>query len=571
MNKEKIQILPKLVSNQIAAGEVVERPASVVKELVENSLDAGSQKIEVVIKEGGLVSILVRDDGNGIEKDQLELAVHPHATSKLTSLADLESLDSLGFRGEALASIASVSRFKLQSKVSGASAWEVSVEGSNSDMKSLPTAHPDGTSVWVEQLFFNTPVRRKFLRAATTEFHHIDSLIKRLALSRPDVRFLLKHNEKVVRDYRSVGNVPEKTQLRRISDVMSKNFANKAHYIERDAVGLSLRAWVGSRELASTSSDKQCFFLNGRWVRDKLLSHAVKVALQPHLDEGLYPAYVIFLQCDPATVDVNVHPTKHEVRFREPRLIHDFIQQSLQNLLGAEPTEEVAPEQTNFFYNSQTSEPSPQSVQESSRLYYHQMAVMPNTNRASSGMVTTDVQPEQMASMQVSGFGVQLKKDMLQVIDLKRLVQCWLSVSIANLHEGEALESVPLLMPVRIQHKAAIQLENYVGFLKQLGIVCTLEENETIFVKKIPAKLPVLDVSPFFDALVSALLTQSERLDFEAFTALSVPLLCEHLDVRHCDDAQWQAWFADLPGEDKHRVTRQFSPESLFNEASESA
>jgi DNA mismatch repair protein MutL len=337
----QIHLLPSQLISQIAAGEVVERPASVVKELVENSLDAGASAVRVEVEQGGSKLIRVRDDGNGIHKEDLALAVARHATSKVASLEELERITSMGFRGEALASIAAVSRLTLTSRVRAAeSGWRIS--GSESDDgEPQPAAQPQGTEVEVRDLFYNTPARRKFLRTEKTEFGHIDTLLKRLALSRFDVAFSLTHNR---RDIFSLPAAAEQQEReRRIRELLGAAFLENALFLEQEAVGLRLQGWVASPVFSRSQADMQLFYVNGRAVRDKLITHAVRQAFQDVLFHGRHPAYVLYLELDPRLVDVNVHPAKHEVRFREGRVVHDFIFRSLHRAL-AEPVAGEVPD-----------------------------------------------------------------------------------------------------------------------------------------------------------------------------------------------------------------------------------
>lgn len=334
-----IQILPARLANQIAAGEVVERPASVVKELVENSLDSGATKIELDIEKGGHKRICVRDNGKGINKDELTLALSRHATSKISSLDDLESITSMGFRGEALASISSVSRLALISKPANQSeAWQAQCEGREMQVKITPAAHPDGTSVDVQDLFFNTPARRKFLRTEKTEFSHIDEIMRRIALSRFDVSFTIRHNGKVVRKYPAASN--DNAQLKRIGSICGNDFAQQAMLIESEYQGLKLSGWLATH--SRPHGDLQYFYVNGRMMRDKLINHAIRQAYEGLLEPEQYPAYVLYLQIEPDQVDVNVHPAKHEVRFHQARLVHDFLLQVLKDAL--QQTHESGPD-----------------------------------------------------------------------------------------------------------------------------------------------------------------------------------------------------------------------------------
>tara|TARA_R110001583_G_scaffold92704_4_gene235410 strand:- start:6033 stop:7970 length:1938 start_codon:yes stop_codon:yes gene_type:complete len=328
-----IQILPARLANQIAAGEVVERPASVVKELVENSLDAGATRIEIEIEHGGAKCIRIKDNGNGVSKEQLTLALSRHATSKISHLDDLEAIVSLGFRGEALASVSSVSRLTFTSKPADQEqAWQAIAEGRDMQVNIQPAAHPQGTTVEVLDLFFNTPARRRFLKTEKTEFQHIDELIKRIALSRFDIAISLKHNNKIIRQYRAA---PEQVQQeKRIAAICSEQFIQHAVYFEHVDQALKISGWISDRLSPRPLADVQYCYINGRMIRDKLVNHAIKQVFAHFLPQGMFPGYIIYIECDAKDVDVNVHPAKHEVRFHQARWVHDFISSTLNSTLN---------------------------------------------------------------------------------------------------------------------------------------------------------------------------------------------------------------------------------------------
>lgn len=316
-----IKILPPQLANQIAAGEVVERPASVVKELLENSLDAGATDILIDIEQGGQKRILIRDNGAGIAKDQLALALSRHATSKISNIDDLEHITSLGFRGEALASISSVSRLTLTSKPHLQSeAWQAAAEGQQMQVDITPAAHPDGTSIEVLDLFFNTPARRKFLRTGKTEFQHIEHIIKRIALTRPDVQFVLNHNQKVCCRYLRVKDI-----AKRIEQVCGKNMLLNCTSINYSFEGVVISGWCSKLGHGVATRDLQYTFVNGRMMKDKLLAHALRQVYEDTLPPQTFASYVLYLQVSPDQIDVNVHPAKHEVRFHQSRQVHDIV------------------------------------------------------------------------------------------------------------------------------------------------------------------------------------------------------------------------------------------------------
>ncbi|MBJ2130111.1 DNA mismatch repair endonuclease MutL [Alteromonas sp. IB21] len=328
-----IQLLSPQLANQIAAGEVVERPASVVKELLENSLDAGATKIEVDIEKGGHKRIRIKDNGSGIVKSELQLALSRHATSKITTLDDLEQILSLGFRGEALASISSVSRLTLTSRTeSQTEAWQAYCEGREMAVNIQPAAHPVGTTIDVADLFYNTPARRKFLRTEKTEFQHIEDVIKRIALSHPEVSFILKHNDKVARRFMADR---DGSLANRIAAVVGRKFIQNAVHVGAEYEGLHIDAWLGNEAMLRSSNDCQFSFVNGRGMRDKLIMHAIRQAYETVWGVIEQPSFVVYLTVDPKDVDVNVHPAKHEVRFQQGRLVHDFISKTVGDALHA--------------------------------------------------------------------------------------------------------------------------------------------------------------------------------------------------------------------------------------------
>ncbi|HXG27442.1 MAG TPA: DNA mismatch repair endonuclease MutL, partial [Nevskiales bacterium] len=324
-----IRVLPEQLISQIAAGEVVERPASVVKELVENSLDAGARSIQVEIEQGGLRLIRVRDDGGGIPRDELPLALARHATSKIASLAELEAVRSMGFRGEALPSIASVSRLVLSSRAAGSDmAWSLTGEAG----APRPAALDAGTTVEVRDLFHNVPPRRKFLRSERTEFAHIEQVFQRLALARFDVEFRLIHDGRI--RYALPAALDAGMRERRMAQICGAEFVRYLRAIDTERAGLRLHGWLVLPAFSRSQPDLQYFYVNGRSVRDKLVTHALRQAYADVLHSSRYPAFVLFLELDPRQVDVNAHPAKHEVRFRDSRLVHDFLMRAAQAALA---------------------------------------------------------------------------------------------------------------------------------------------------------------------------------------------------------------------------------------------
>ena len=340
MNQSRIQKLSPQLINQIAAGEVVERPASVIKELTENSLDAGATVIQVDIEQGGSSLMRLRDDGQGIEKEDLLLALSSHATSKITNTDDLTAVATLGFRGEALASIAAVSRLTLITRTTTAAhAWQVTGEGRDQISAPQPAAHSLGTTIEVRDLFYNIPARRKFLRTERTEFAQIEEIIRRLALVRFDVAWRLTHNGKVVLDLKACAD--QLSTEKRIQQLFGQDFLDAALYLDHQQGDLGLKGWIANPTFNRSSADLQHVYVNQRMVKDRLVAHAIRQAYQDVLYGGRHPAFVVYLSLNPAEVDVNAHPAKHEVRFREVRKVHDFLFRTLHQVLAQPTTDQI--------------------------------------------------------------------------------------------------------------------------------------------------------------------------------------------------------------------------------------
>ena len=328
-----IKQLPPHLINQIAAGEVVERPASAIKELLENALDAGATQIDIDIEQGGVKRIRIRDNGRGIPKEELPLALSRHATSKIASLDDLENVLSFGFRGEALPSIASISRLTLSSKSQDDDqAWQLQGSGQEQFDDPEPCSHPTGTTVDVRDLFFNVPARRKFLKTEKTEFRHLEDVVKKVALSRFETGFTLRHNQKPVLNLRPATSI--EMAERRVAEICGPAFTEQSIRVEHEGADLKLTGWIGLPTFSRSQADLQFFYVNHRIVKDRVVTHAIRQSYQDVLYHGRHPAYVLFLDIDPTKVDVNAHPTKHEVRFRESSLVHGFMYRSLHKTLA---------------------------------------------------------------------------------------------------------------------------------------------------------------------------------------------------------------------------------------------
>ncbi len=538
-----IQVLSPQLANQIAAGEVVERPASVLKELVENSLDAGAQSIDIDIEQGGVKLIRIRDDGCGIAEDDLPLALSRHATSKIGNLEDLEAVSSLGFRGEALASIASVSRLSLTSNHGQDKAWKAVSEGRDMEVDIQPASHPVGTSVEVRDLFFNTPARRKFLRTEKTEYNRIDESIKKLALSRFDVAFNLRHNQRAQLSLR-----PAATQLeqeKRVADICGAPFMEQALYVDNDRHGLRLWGWIGLPTFSRSQADLQHFFVNGRSIRDKVVSHAVRQAYQDVLYHGRHPAYVLFLEITPADVDVNVHPTKHEVRFRESGSIHSFISSTIKKALAEDrPQDHLQSNDSSIPGNS--GQPfSPQSDQQALQQNSQWQPSMqfsdhrPSSHGAAAPMAAyqslystdqaslpetpldfnaeQDVPPLGYAIAQLKGIYILAENsEGLIVVDMHAAHERITYERMKRDFDDQGLVSQPLLVPesLAVSQREADAAEQNNAIFTKLGFTIERAAAESIIVRQIPAILRGSEVEALLRDVLSDLLEHgtSERI-----------------------------------------------------------
>ena len=511
----RIQRLPPQLVSQIAAGEVVERPASVVKELLENSLDAGATRITVEVEQGGVRLIRVRDNGAGIHPDDLALALSRHATSKIASFDDLQQVASLGFRGEALPSIASVSRLTLTSRVAGQeTGWRIAGDGGDAISEPAPASHPVGTTVEARDLFFNVPARRKFLRGERTEFGHIEDNLVRLALSRFAVGFGLWHNQRAVLDLEPAAS--EEARTRRVAELLGHEFAAASVVLDRADAGLKLWGWLGLPAVARAQPDQQYFFVNGRPVRDRTLAHAVRQAFQDVLPQGRHPALVLHLELEPTALDVNVHPAKHEVRFRESALIHAFIRQSVQTALaearpGLAPAPALRPSAPPWPASGFTSRPGggaetrqsglPLAVSE--RLAaYGELHTSPPVAEFAPATVPLDAVAEPpplgYALAQLHGCYVLAENPAgLVVVDMhaahERILYERLKAALAQ----GGVKTQALLAPVTVAvgPRERQWVEDHSALFAQAGLDVAALGPETVAVRQIPALLAGLDIA----------------------------------------------------------------------------
>jgi DNA mismatch repair protein MutL len=566
-----IKQLPPHLINQIAAGEVVERPASVVKELLENALDAEASHIQLDIEQGGVKRIRIRDNGKGIPQTELPLALSRHATSKIASLDDLESVMTLGFRGEALPSIASISRLLLSSRTGNEEqGWALQAHDEADMQAPEPVAHPQGTTVDVRDLFFNVPARRKFLKTEKTEFRHLEDVVKKVALSRFDAGFELSHNGKSI--FRLQPATDRVSTDRRVAEICGSEFIKQSRYLDYSAAGLRLWGWIGLPTFSRSQADLQYFYVNGRIVKDKLITHAVRQAYQDVLYHGRHPAYVLFLEIDPKLVDVNAHPTKHEVRFRESRLTHDFLFRTIhQALADIRPNDEThtqasipdnpapaIPEQnyrnqnwthqnslnipvreqmTNYgqLGREQTNTDTPQTSAPPYPLS-QSAGFMQNTPKASfssnssmpvslaSGQPaasdTGEIPPLGFAVAQIHGVYILAENAVgMVVVDMhaahERITYEHLKRSMAE----DNVRSQPLLVPVsmNVSKKEADYADNHTHFFNELGFEINRLDTEKLAIRAVPTLLKDANTEALVRDVLADLITygNSERIQNE--------------------------------------------------------
>ncbi|MGA9855901.1 MAG: DNA mismatch repair endonuclease MutL [Gammaproteobacteria bacterium] len=498
-----IRLLPPQLINQIAAGEVVERPASVVKELLENSLDAGATRIDVELEKGGTRLIRVRDDGGGIPKAQLPLALARHATSKIASLEDLERVVTLGFRGEALPSIGAVARLSLTSRTRGDEhGWRIEGDGHGHYDQPQPAPHPLGTSVEVLELFFNMPARRKFLRSEMTEFGHVDTLLRRMALARMDVSLHVRHNQRGVYALAAAGEQHEREQ--RTAALLGQEFAAHALFITHAMSGLILRGWIAQPTFSRSQPDMQYFYVNGRMVRDKLLAHALKLAYHDVLFHGRHPAYVLYLELDPARVDVNAHPAKYEVRFRDSRLVHDYVFRTVEIALKetmpkslAEPGPATTLQSSSAapIKSTHSQQPIGLHVAEDLAGYAKLHAQLPMSQRTMD--TGHAVPPLGFALAQLHGvYILAASADGLVLVDVHAAHERITYERMKKSLESGRVVSQPLLVPISmsVSRREAEHAEAASAGLAEVGFVVECRGPETLVIREVPALLDGEDV-----------------------------------------------------------------------------
>ncbi|KTD17528.1 DNA mismatch repair endonuclease MutL [Legionella jordanis] len=532
----RIQQLPMAVANQIAAGEVIERPASIVKELLENSFDAKASSIHIEISYGGLNQVKISDDGLGIVADDLPLAIAPHATSKICELGDLFSIASMGFRGEALASIASISRLSISSKpVCQMDAMKlVSTE---EGIRIHPCARKQGTTIDVRDLFYNAPVRKKFLKSEQLEFQIIEAVVKRFALAAPEISIQLHHNDKKIFQLPAAND--EKSRLARIQKIFGKAFMEKAHYIEAEHLGMRLWGWISSSDYQRSQNDKQWIYVNKRMVKDKLLNHAIKQAYEDSLHPGRHPACLLYLEIRPEEVDVNVHPTKHEVRFQQPRMVHDFISSQIQGTL-------ISHKQC--FYDSAKEPPKKALELRESTWPLPGLASKTSNHSADWYFLKPD-------------FAIIRISHEPYLVELSSLYRHWLNSTLLA-HELP-LAHRPLLVPITLKIEAfkeedVLQAQH---LLKRYGIEITWVAEQTLLIRTIPIIMPYIDIKQCLIAIVKERLFSNSAfmeaiIKYQAFVpdqisaedkvmlithmqcleSLHSQPWCRHLSLKTCQD-----------------------------------
>jgi len=486
-----IRQLPPALINQIAAGEVVERPSSVIKELMENSLDAGATVVDVQIAEGGIRHIQISDNGHGIPKDELSLAIASHATSKISELEDLEAIHTLGFRGEALASIASVSRFSITSRHQAADhAWIL-----NGDESPAPAKLQQGTRIEVRDLFFNVPARRKFLRTEKTEYSHVDQVFRRIALSQPSTAFTFSHNGKSI--YQLPPANDETGLLKRVGTLFGKEFTSNSISVDEEAAGLALRGWVAQPTYSRSQVDQQYFYINGRMIRDKLVVHAIRQAYADVLFHGRHPAFMLYLTLDPSRVDVNAHPAKHEVRFRDGRVVHDFLFKTLHGVLsGTTAGEQPSVKADGLLGITSTYSPprsqSSLNIREAVQTYQTLYGEPSSAPTVSDSSKNEDIPPLGYALAQLMGVYILAQNtEGLIIVDMHAAHERITYERLKQQYEQDGVRSQPLLVPERIavSTKDIALFEENQDLFESLGLRLDVSGPESLLLREAPALL----------------------------------------------------------------------------------
>ncbi len=560
----RIKRLSTHLANQIAAGEVVERPSSVLKELIENSLDAGATQIDLEIEKGGIGLVRVRDNGRGIHRDDLSLALDRHATSKISNFDDLVKVSTLGFRGEALPSIGSVAKVSITSRFNGEEqAWSFADNGGILDEVAKPAAHPQGTTIDVRDLFFNTPARRKFMRTERTEFKHLEEVVRRIGLCRFDVGISLKADQRPIHLWRAADDIASKK--RRVASICGSAFTENSIEVDVAASGMRLWGWVGLPTFSRSQADLQYFYVNGRAVKDKLVAAAVRKAYQDVMYHGRHSAFVLYFEIDPAEVDVNVHPTKHEVRFRESRLVHDFLFSSLYRALAevrpdAPPVDgSVNPETGEIEINSgdalplsSMSSPSPvvaNSASGGDKPQYRQqqgMNLAVKEQMAAYGQLHPQMPPPSTVAIpvddqeSVASEAPPLGFALAQLHGIYILAQNQQGLVVVDMHaahervtyermkvswgESEGIRVQPLLVPVSmvVAESEATLVADQRKFLKSIGLDIDCVGPETIIIRAVPALLRHSDVKGLVQDVLSDLTVEgnSDRIQERLNTIL---------------------------------------------------
>lgn len=517
-----IRELPPQLVNQIAAGEVVERPASVIKELLENALDAGAKRVEIDVEGGGARLMRVRDDGGGIPKEELPLAVGRHATSKIASLEDLEQVSTLGFRGEALPSIGAVARLTITTRSRDSEhAWKLEGDGHGHYAAPAPAAHAPGTSVEVRDLFFNTPARRKFLKSEQTEFGHLDTAVRRLALARHDIDVQLRHDGRAVLALQAAADMPGIE--RRLKELVGPEFIGHAFHIRQEGAGMRLSGWLARPTFSRSQSDLQYFYVNGRAVRDKLLVHAARLGFNDVMFHGRQPAYVLYLELDPARVDVNAHPAKQEVRFRDSRLVHDFVFRTVQEALAATSPAAAVPQANGASYAMPAAPgyrpagltPSQVPMAAETLATYGQLHSVPPAAPSSTAVVSaeTGVPPLGVPIAQLHGIYIlAASPEGLILVDMhaahERITYERMK---AALRQGGVVTQ-PLLVPVSVavSRREADLAEQFGAELAANGFVVERRAPENLSIREVPALLARDDVTTLLRDLLADLAEHGE-------------------------------------------------------------